>query len=218
VLGDAGALQLKVPMLPDLVRDWTASTRVACACVDDTEDGLVALTTELRQQWGLDTYPVPQGGARSGRWDEAALVAELRKADVVVTTAFHAGVVGAVAASLGKPMVVLRANPELVETLEERVASRPLTVVVADAAYGERLSCVRGARDRVHVVPVSDAAALAALDPAEPVLVTRAAQQRLGSVGARLLYPLSPVFCPTSARDLAAVLIRSNIRAGRKSG
>jgi hypothetical protein len=219
VLGDACALQLKVPMLPDLVRDWTQAARVVCACVDDTEDGLVALTTELRQQWGLETVPVPLAGAPGGRPDEAALVAELRKADVVVTTSFHAGPVGQVAASLGKPVVVLRAHPEMVQTLEERMAAAPLTAIVADAAYGERLRCVRGGSEpgRLRIVTVSDGPALDALDPAEPVLMTRAAQQRLGGVRGRLLYPLSPMFCPSAARELAEVLIGTNIRAGRRA-
>jgi PAS domain S-box-containing protein len=218
VLGQAGGLQLKVPLIPDLVRDWTASTRVACACVDDTEDGLVALTTELRQQWGLETYPVPLATGPGGRVDEAALVAELRKADLVVTTSFHAGRVGAIAASLEKPVVVMRAHPELVDTLEERLAAGSLTAIVADAAYGDRLRCIRGgaAEGRLRVVTVSESAALGALDPAEPVLVTRAAQQRLGTVRARLLYPPSPVFCPSSGREIAEVLIATNIRAGRR--
>jgi PAS domain S-box-containing protein len=220
VLGDACGLQLRVPLLPELVRDWTSSTRVACACVDDTEDGLVALSGELRQQWGLETYTVPVSDVRTARFDEAALTAELRRADVVVTTPYHAGQVGAVAAALGKPLVVLRANPEMVQAVEERLAAAPLTAIVADVAYGERLRCIRGGSDpeRLRVVPVSDGAALDALDRAQPVLLTRAAQQRLPGNGLRLLFPLSPSFCPSSARDLAAVLIRCNVRAARAAG
>ncbi|MDB4950480.1 MAG: regulatory protein GntR, partial [Gemmatimonadetes bacterium] len=217
VLGDAAALQLKVPLLPDLVREWTGATRVACACVDDTEDGLVALATELRQGWGLETYPVPVADGRTGRFDEAALTVELRRADVVVTTPFHAAQVGAVAAALGRPLVVLRANPEMVRAVEERLAAGTVTAVVADTAYGERLRSIRGGQDpqRLRVVPVADGAALAALDPAQPVLLTRAAQQRLGGAAMRLLVPISPSFCPTSARPLAPVLIRCNVEAGR---
>jgi PAS domain S-box-containing protein len=220
VLGEACALQLKVPLLPDLVREWTSSTRVACACVDDTEDGLVSLSAELRQQWGLDTYPVPVADGRTGRFDEAALTAELRRADVAVTTPYHAAQVGAVAAALGKPLVVLRANPELVQAVEERLAVGPLTAIVADAAHGERLRCIRGGSDpqRLRIVPVADTAALDALDRSQPVLLTRAAQQRLGGAGLRLLFPLSPSFCPASARDLAGVLIRCNVQAARAAG
>lgn len=221
VLAEACDHQVRVPLLPDLVRDWTAAVPLACACVESTEDDLVTLTTELRQQWGLETFPVTirdTPGVRGKRVDDGALTAELRKADLVVTTPFHASAAGAVARTLGKPLVVMRMNPEVVTAVEERVSRGPLTAVVADAAYGERLRCIRGAEaeGRLHVVLASDAAAVAALDRAEPVLLTRAAQQRLGPAGLRLLVPLSPFLCASGARQVADVLIRHNVQAGRR--
>jgi PAS domain S-box-containing protein len=221
VLAEACDHQVRVPLLPDLVRDWTAAVPLSCACVESTEDDLVTLTTELRQQWGLETFPVTvrdTGAVRGKRVDDGALTAELRKADLVVTTPFHASAAGAVARTLGKPLVVMRLNPDVVTAVEERVSRGPLTAVVADAAYGERLRCIRGAEaeGRLNVVLASDAAAVAALDRADPVLLTRAAQQRLGPGGLRLLVPLSPFLCPTAARQIADVLIRHNVQAGRR--
>jgi PAS domain S-box-containing protein len=221
LLGEAAELQVKVPLLPELLREWTGSTRVSCACVESTEDDLAALATELRQQWGLETFAVPVGAspepARAGRSPETALLDELRAADLIVTTPFHAPLARAAARTLGKPLVVAHANPEMVAAVEDRLARGPLTAVVADAGFGERLRAIRGAADpsRLRIVLASDAEALAALDPAAPVLVTRAAHQKLRGVPLRLLVPLSPFLSPASLRDIGAVLIRRNMEASR---
>ena len=137
----------------------------------------------------------------------------MRAADVVVTTPFHAHAVHAVARTAGVPVVVLEADPEMVAQAEARLRAGALTAVVADARYGERLRCLTGG-ERLHVVLADDEAGLAALDPAQPVLMTRAAQQRVGRP-LRLLVPVSPAFSTSRARELAAVLIRRNLRASR---
>jgi PAS domain S-box-containing protein len=211
VIGDAARLQVKVTQLPELVRRWTAEAPVRCLCVDGTEDGLAALQAEMHGQWGFDVQRFLAGGAESSRRD--ALAAAVRAADVVVTTPFHAHSVHAAARAAGVPVVVLEADAEMVTAAESRLRSGSLAAVVADARYGERLRCLTGG-ERLKVVLADDDAALAALDPAHPVLMTRAAQQRVAKP-LRLLVPVSPAFSPSRARELAAVLIRRNLRAGR---
>jgi PAS domain S-box-containing protein len=211
VIGEAAALQVKVTQLPELTRRWTAQAPVRCLCVDGTEDGLASLTAELHAQWGFETQRLLIGGAETPRRD--ALAAALREADVVVTTPFHVHAVDAAAQSSGTPVVVLDADPELVTAAEARLRVGGLTAVVADARYGERLRCLTGG-ERLRVVLADDSEAVAALDPAEPVLMTRAAQQRVGR-SLRLLAPVSPAFSASRARELAAVLIQRNLRAQR---
>lgn len=211
VIGDAARLRVKVAQLPELVRRWTATTAVRCLCVDGTEDGLLALTTELQGQWGFDTHRFPAVGAESSRRD--ALSAALREVDVAVTTPFHAHAVHAAARVAGVPVVVLDADPELVRAAEDRLRLGALTAVVTDARYGERLRALAGG-ERLRVILADDEEAVAALDPAEPVLMTRAAQQRVRRP-LRLLAPVSPAFSISRAQDLAAVLISGNMRAHR---
>jgi PAS domain S-box-containing protein len=211
VIGDAARLQVKVTQLPELVRRWTAEAPVRCLCVDGTEDGLAALQTEMHGQWGFETQRFLAGGAESSRRD--ALAAAVRAADVVVTTPFHAHVVHAAARSASIPVVVLDAEPEMVAAAEARLRAGALTAVVADARHGDRLRCLTGG-ERLRVVLADDDDAIAALDPAQPVLMTRAAQQRAGRP-LRLLVPVSPAFSPSRGRELAAVLIRRNMRASR---
>jgi PAS domain S-box-containing protein len=214
VIGDAARLQVKVTQLPELVRRWTAEAPVRCLCVDGTEDGLTALQGEMAGQWGFDVQRFLAGGAESTRRD--ALAGAIRAVDVVVTTPFHAHVVHAAARAAAIPVVVLEAEPEMIAAAEARLRAGSLTAVVADARYGERLRCLTGG-ERLKVVLADDEAGLAALDAAQPVLMTRAAQQR-ASRPLRLLVPVSPAFSASRARELAAVLIRRNLRAGREDG
>jgi PAS domain S-box-containing protein len=211
VIGQAAALQVKVTQLPELVRRWTGEVPVRCLCVDGTEDGLGSLCGELHAQWGFDTHRFLAGGPEGSRRD--ALAAAIRDADVVVTTPFHAHAVDAAARASATPVVVLDADPEMVAAAEARLRTGPLTAVVADARHGERLRGLTGG-ERLRIVLADDAEAVAALDPAEPVLMTRAAQQRVGR-SLRLLAPVTPAFSVSRALALAAVLIQRNLRAHR---
>jgi DNA-binding transcriptional regulator YhcF (GntR family) len=211
VIGQAAELQVKVTRLPELLQRWTAQAPVRCLCVDGTEDGLASLAAELQGQWGFETQRFLAGGPETGRRD--ALAAALREVDVAVTTPFHAWTLEAAARVSGTPVVVLDADPELVAAAEARLRAGPLTAVVADARFGERLRCLAGG-ERLRVVLADDTEAVAALDPADPVLMTRAAQQRVGR-SLRLLAPVSPAFSASRARELAAVLIQRNLRAQR---
>jgi PAS domain S-box-containing protein len=212
VIGQAADVQVKVPHLPDLVRRWTAAAAVRCLCVDGTEDGLASLTAELGGQWGFDTRRL--NAADGPRRDD--LLTALREADLVVTTPFHAAAVESAARTAGVPVVVLEASQDIVVAAEDRLREGPLTAVVVDPRHGERLRCMAGG-ERLNVVLADDVAAVEALDPAEPVLLTRAAQQKVKR-SMRLLAPVSPSFSSSRAGDLAAVLIRRNLSALRNGG
>ncbi len=210
-LAEAFPLQLRVPQIPELVRRWTTSGEVRCACVESTEDDLAALSHELAHHWGLKTFPVrvPDGDAAGRR----ALAEALRGVDLVVTTAFHAHAVRAVADALGKPLVIVGISPEVVDAVEARLRGGPLTAVVADPAYGERLRAVEGG-ERLRVVLAGDEAAVAALDPSEPVLLTGAAQRRIGRP-LRMLVPPLHFVAPASAEAIARALVNANVEAAR---
>ncbi|HEY0037596.1 MAG TPA: PAS domain S-box protein [Longimicrobium sp.] len=212
VIGQAAEVQVKVPHLPDLVRKWTAAAAVRCLCVDGTEDGLASLTAELGGQWGFETRRL--NAADGPRRDD--LLTALREADLVVTTPFHVASVESAARAAGVPVVVLEASHEIVAAAEDRLREGPLTAVVVDPRYGERLRCMAGG-ERLNVVLADDTAAVEALDAAEPVLLTRAAQQKVKR-SMRLLAPVSPSFSSSRAGDLAAVLIRRNLSALRNGG
>src|SRR5690606_29085313 len=51
VLTQACVHQVKIPLLPDLIRRWTSNTPVRCVCVESCEDSRYTLALELSQQF-----------------------------------------------------------------------------------------------------------------------------------------------------------------------
>lgn len=205
VLEGAAQLQVRLPSLSDLVRRWTQSVAVRCLCVDGTEDGRVALMHEMTAQWGMECTPA----APEERGSQRELAVAIRASDLVVTTHFSAGAVRALARSAGKPVVVAAARADLVEAMEDALRRGPLTAVVADAAFAERLRVVPHG-DRLRVVVAGDAEQVEALGPEETVLLTLAAQQKVRRP-LRLLAAPGHFIAPLDARALARVLIRANL-------
>jgi PAS domain S-box-containing protein len=206
VLEQAAELQVRVPGIPDLVRRWTASVPLRCACADATVDARAALCHEMHHQWGMEAVPVPLRPGADGRRD---LALALRDADVVVTTHYHGHELAAACQAEGKPLVLARLCPEVVEAVEECVARRPLTALVSDPAYGERLRALAGGA-AIQVVTAGDLAAVDALDPDTPVLATLAAREQV-SRKLRLLVPASHFVAPVSVRTLARLLVDANV-------
>lgn len=218
LLVGASALQLRIRHLPELLQRLSSRVPLRCACVDATADGLAMLAGELQQYWGLDTFAlklpangeIPREGAAL-----AALREQAAGAHLLVSTAYHAATARLLAAALGRPLVVMKLNPAVVDAVESRLHRGPLTAVVSDAAFGERLRAIRGAENgALRIVPADDVAALAALDPAEPVLLTRAAQERLPGARLRMIVPASRFLSPDAAPELASVLVQHNLTAG----
>ncbi len=210
LLEDAAALQVRVPGLPELVRRWTAGVELRCACVDETADGRAALAHAISHQWGIRAFPVEPRGDAEGRRE---LAEALRDADMVVTTHYHAPELGALCDAAKRPLLLAALTAEVVEAVEERLARAPLTAVVADPAYGERLRALRGG-ERLKVVCAADMAAVEALDPDTPVLATLAAQQMV-TRKLRLLVPATTLVAPTAPRALARLLVRANVSPRR---
>jgi DNA-binding transcriptional regulator YhcF (GntR family) len=219
VLTEACEHQLKIPRLPELIRRWTAAMPVRCTCIESCVDLRVALCLELEQQFGMEATGAsirelrlpPRAGAAA--WPAVSIA----DADLLVTTPYHAAEARRLAESLGKPLLIATLNPVTVSSAEQRLRSDHLTVVCVDPIFGERMRGLHGGiyRDRVRVVLVEDEAALAALDRAEPVLLTPAARQAMERCDFRLISPVSPSFSLDFARKTAEMLIRINLQAQR---
>lgn len=198
VLAEAWRRRIPIPDLPALVRRCTASVRLRCAVIEATEDHRVALAAEASDDWGLHARAVPFRAGRTGAG--VPIITELRQeladADLALTTAFCAAAVRPAAEVRGIPLLVVTVNPDIVAFVQRRLRSGELTVVCAEPAFGERVRSIAGREvvGRVRVVLADDARGVAALDAAEPVLLTRAARERLGDVRLPLLVPHSQIW------------------------
>ena len=220
VLVESWKRRLTIADMPELIRRCTQTVSLRCACVESNVDQMTAYTAELTEQFGLDPYPVTISPLPLPRPDRSVefhwVEDELRKCDLVVTTSYHARLVRKAAENVGIPAVVLTVNPEVVETIQRRLNDGPLTVVAVEESFGDRMRAMYAEEmpERVRVVLADDRGALDALDPDDPVLLTRAARHRLSpGVQLPMILPHSPTFSPHTARELLGVIIRLNLEA-----
>ena len=208
VLAEARRRRVGIPEFPEFVRSCTARVHLRCAFIESNEDSSTAFCMELRDEFGVDAMAVDAA-------EVAAHPSELRDADLLVTTAFHATAVRAAAESLGKPFALVTVHPEMAGIIARRVEAGGLTVIVADAEYGERFRSVYagGRPERVRVVLADDRAAIARLDRSQPVLATRSVRLLLPDLDLPLLLPRYPSISPDSTRELVELLIRLNMGA-----
>jgi PAS domain S-box-containing protein len=221
VLSQACELQIRIPLLSDLVGRWTTGVQLRSTCVETDRDTLAAVCEETRRYFGMepstfpaDELPRPEPGTLI---DGDAIPRPLRESDVLVTTTYFAPAVRRIADALDKPLVIVSAHPDAVEAIRKRVRQQPLTVLCSDRRFGERIRGLVDACDteRVRIVCTDDHAAVEALDRDEPVLQTFAAYEQLGNLGFRLLVPHFPSLSPPCARRLSELIVQLNMEAER---
>ena len=198
---EAWKRRVPVTRLPQLVKQFTASRVVRCALVETVEDAIVALEYELETDWGLEVRIVAPDAL-----DSAGDV------DFFVATSFYAATIHAAVENIGKPLVVVTVYSGLKNAIESQIREGRLTVIAVDPRFADRmrLSYAGKAPDRVRFIAATDAQAIRNLDPEQPILLTRAARQKLGDAPAPMIFPHSPTMSPETAQALAATLVRCN--------
>lgn len=173
-----------------------------CALVEVSEDAIVAFRHELENEFGFDVQVVAPNDLGSAR-----------NAEFFIATSFLAPSIHAQVQSLGKPLIVLTVHPALKEAVNARIRAGRLTVVAVDPGFAERMRVIYSPDEpeRVRFVPANDERALAQLDPDEPVLLTRAADVKIGASAVPLIYPHSPTLSPETAHALATMLVRRHL-------
>lgn len=218
---EAWTRRLRVPDLPDFVRECTASRVVRCAFVESTVDQAASIGTELSEDFGFavatvhaDRFAplVVDGGEPRPR-----LPAEVREADFIATTAFHEKEMREVAAGLEVPLVVIRLNPMFTREVQRTLAEQEMAVVCVDPLFAERLKLFVGDEhpERVRTVLTSNRDEVARLDRSRPVLVSEAARQQLPDLSLPRSFPDQPMIAPESADELLELLVRLNLEEAR---
>lgn len=221
MLGEAWLRRIHLPDFPEFLRRCIATVEVRAVCIESTVDQLERMCAELGREFGLrtvsvhadDLVPFQHGSVQRDRMPR-----ELREADFLVTTAFHAAAVRPIAETLEKPVVVVTLNVELVRALEKRLALGDLTVICVDPRFLERIRLVIGGEHgyRIRGVLVHDEEAIGRLDRNEPVLVSDSARKRRPGLDFPSVIPPGTVLSRESTDELIEMLVRFNVEAMRE--
>jgi hypothetical protein len=144
----------------------------------------------------------------------------LRRADILVTTVFHAADVQAAARRLGKPWIAVALRPEIMGDVARRLREGPVFYVATDPRYERKLRRMLEplgpvANLRVLLVDRDD---LDTIPPDAPTFVMTSARQHVVARYGERGGPGRPIHPPRSfsdetARELLAFLVRANMAA-----
>lgn len=224
VLLQARARGLPPRELPEYARHCLETRRVRAACIECNADQLHLLCSELATDHGYETESVEVDEIAAAEPPSA-----VRRADVLITTLFHAAEVQAMAQRLGKPWIAVSLRPEVMESVAQRLHDGLVYYVATDPRFEGKLRRMLGPLGpaenlRVLLVGRDD---LAAIPPDAPTFVMSSARARLAAHdGASSAngnssggdWPGRPIQLPRSlsddtARELLTFLVRANMAA-----
>jgi hypothetical protein len=216
MLGDAWTRRLALTEVTRLLHELVQHP-MSVACVESTEDHMIAFCAELEEDFSLQTSSVhlaPEGASVNG--EPASLMDALADVDFVVTTAFHAADIYEAAETLQKPVVLVSVNDNLLHAFEAQIANGPVSVVGQDPAFVQRFRTylVERFRNRgdVRVFAIDDVAGNAALTQGSTVLYTRAARKQLREEEYHLVPPPVAFLSDRAARKVLQCMLSAHAR------
>jgi DNA-binding transcriptional regulator YhcF (GntR family) len=190
------------------------------ACVESTEDTMIAFCSELEEDFALDTISVkltPEG-ARV-RDQVMTLPDALADSDFAVTTAFHATEVRQAADQLGIPTIIVSMNDTLVEALQKELEKHSVTMVADDPAFVARMrECFIDrfeASGKLNVIAMADLNGNAELAGSTP-MYTRAARKRMKDADTKELAPPVAFVSETAARKIVQYMFSMHAKRAHR--
>ena len=215
VLMQATSRGIPAPALPERLHRYLDTLRLRTACVECNDDQVGALCEELGADYGFETHGVDVDRLLAG------VTTEVHRADLLVTTPFHAGEVKEVAERLGKPWLAVSFRTDVFAAVARLLPTGPVFFLVIDKRFAKKLHDIFAKlahAENLYPLVVGDDD-LNQLPSTVPTYITRAAQRRLAEerlLDERLLARLIPerrAFSHESARELYGFLVRANMRA-----
>jgi DNA-binding transcriptional regulator YhcF (GntR family) len=212
VLASGVTREIPITELHEWLRRSVETLRLRAVAFESTRDQALGLCRELQDEYGLE----------AAAEDVAALSGELsinvRRADLLVTTTRHEGVVRQVAEQLGKHCVVASVRPDVITGQWLMLLEAPVYVVMADRGFADTLgqffAGTRGAHNLRPIIVGEDD--LSSIPPNAPTYVTRGAQVKLDGqrINGRII-PAPRLFSNASAREIISFIVRANLNAVR---
>lgn len=211
VLVQGATRGIAAPDFAERFRRYVSALPLRAACVECNDDQIDSLREELRAEYGFETQGVDADALLAG-----LAMPELRRADLLVTTLFHAGEVKEVAEYLRKPWLAVSYRMDVFAAVARLLAEGVVYFVVTDERFAVKLreifaTIVGGANLHPLVEGDDD---LTQIPPDVPVYVTRAAHRRLRDPALlSRVVPESGVFSRESERELLTFVVRANMQA-----
>lgn len=202
---------IPLPALGDHFRQTVASARLKAACIECNADQINALCKELSSDFGLQST-----GVHVEDTVGVAIPSAVLRADLLVTTPFHAGDVQALAAKCDKSWIAVTARADIFSEISRRLADGPVYFVASDPKFVAKLQKIYSSNPgagNFHAV-LAKGGDLDAIPDDAPTYVTRTARERLA--GTKLLARVMPearTFSSESAREILAFIVNSNLRS-----
>lgn len=211
VLSQALLRELPLREVHEWLRGAVEILRLRVVAVQSTPDQVAGLCRELEDDYGLESTGLNVADLTGDDWS-----AELRYADLIVTTQGLETAVRPVADSLGKRLIVVQVRPDLIGAEWRMLLRRPIHVVVHDATFVDVLleffADVPGVENIRPLVAGRDD--LSQIPDGEPVYVTRSARARLGGAQIRgRILPTARLVSAESSLELVRFIVESNMAA-----
>jgi DNA-binding transcriptional regulator YhcF (GntR family) len=217
VLVQARARGLAPRGLSEYVRSGMETRRIRAACVECNYDQLHLLCQELVDDHGIIAESTPLDQFRA---DDPP--PSVRRADVLVTTAFHTDRVRKVAKQLGKPWIAVELRADMMRDVGQLLRAGVVYYIATDPRFEKKLRRMLAAVGpvenlRVLIVGRAD---LSDIPPNAPTFVMPSARQAVRKNFGPDGFPGRPIhppryFSDESARELLSFIVRTNMTAQR---
>ncbi|MFL5562797.1 MAG: winged helix-turn-helix domain-containing protein [Gemmatimonadaceae bacterium] len=215
MLVQARARGLRPRDVSEYVRRSLETRRVRAACIECNRDQLHVLCSELADDHGYVTE-----SAEVDELHERELPLAVRRADVLVTTLFHATEVEALAKKIGKPWIAVALRPDTMSDVARALAQGPVYFIATDPRFEPKLlqmlsplGPVSNLRlmlvDRDDLDTIPREAATFVMSSANEYLAKRYGAR--GAPGRPIHSPRS--FSDATARELLEFVVRANMTA-----
>ena len=228
-LTEAVSRGVAVPALADELHRSVRTLRLRAACIECNADQTAALCAVLAADFGFETASVEVDPLRDvttllgadgegiDLGDPNRAPTALRRADLLVTTPFHAGDVQLLAERLGKPWLAVALRADVFAELARLLEQGPACAVVADPRFAQKLETIyRSTAGKRHFrALVAGRDDLTQIPPDMPTFVTQLARDRLAGADVLRTQEISEprALATGSVRELVTFVVRANAAA-----
>ncbi|MGI8546514.1 MAG: hypothetical protein ACR2M1_04150, partial [Gemmatimonadaceae bacterium] len=197
--------------MPERMRRCIETLRLRAVCVECNDDQIDSLCRQLHTDYGLTSTAV-----ELHELDTANAEAEIRRADLIVTTSFHANDVRRVAERAGEPWIAISLRADMVADIARHLVHGPVYFVGTDPRFAQKTRVIFGAMpsgDNVRPVIVGQDDVLLIPESAPTYVMPRAREKLGGFPLLARVPPMDRTFSADSAREILTFSVRANMAA-----